>query len=589
VATLTEALINAGLSSAQANVIAARFSDSPPSTQAFQEALILAGVDAEAAVLLAANIGAVLPEGAVGAASYDAQGRLLNPSGGAALDVPTSNSRNKGEFWLTDPEFGIVGDGVADDYDGIVKWQNAMRAAGKAVRGVVPDGVYRHTRPLVWSNLRNVTISGGGGNLIQPSALFVFDGDPVLYADGGVKFLSVLNVDINGIGFKNATNGINYHLVISANNSPSLSSHTVLLTNCGLSASSGVSCVEAGILVANAKNVVITGGLFDARSQRVIRFGLDSSESPSTLMQGAASMCKIENAVLFGDVDRRHVSGLEVSGCGFDDLSGVADCSSMTVSGQERVSGEQILGNVFTQDVNTATRPAIDTGSFAGTASLASASGVSIVGNTFRDRAIGVNIARGGVHVGPNVWQLRNTRLSGCVGINIEAGVSGSASIQIDPSNDFSLADTNNLVPIVDNRSALSDQVVFSSELATDTAFSSAGSYVTFITGNTARPLRGGKYRITYHADILTTSNSGGFFRAEAVVNGVTVPSRSRVSISNSSQGCLHATRIFKLDGTTNPVTVSFRLQQETTGAGLSTVRSAGTLGSTYIEIEELA
>lgn len=84
-ATLTEALINAGLSSAQANVIAARFSNSPPSTQAFQEALILAGVDAEAAVLLAANIGAVLPEGAVGAASFDSQGQLLNQSGEVVL------------------------------------------------------------------------------------------------------------------------------------------------------------------------------------------------------------------------------------------------------------------------------------------------------------------------------------------------------------------------------------------------------------------------------------------------------------------------------------------------------------------------
>ena len=58
-ATLTEALINAGLSSAQANVIADKLNGGSTSTEQFIEALILAGVDAEAAQLLATNISAI--------------------------------------------------------------------------------------------------------------------------------------------------------------------------------------------------------------------------------------------------------------------------------------------------------------------------------------------------------------------------------------------------------------------------------------------------------------------------------------------------------------------------------------------------
>lgn len=154
-ATLTEALINAGLSSAQANVIAARFSNSPPSTQAFQEALILAGVDAEAAVLLAANIGAVLPEGAVGAASFDSQGQLLNQSGEVVLTgAEIAGAKAVGKKYGNPGGFtiGAIGNSIAAFYG-----ENAGLAAGSfqatstgAWAAAATCGLYRVDLPSVY-------------------------------------------------------------------------------------------------------------------------------------------------------------------------------------------------------------------------------------------------------------------------------------------------------------------------------------------------------------------------------------------------------------------------------------------------------
>jgi hypothetical protein len=194
------------------------------------------------------------------------------------------------------------------------------------------------------------------------------------------------------------------------------------------------------------------------------------------------------------------------------------------------------------------------------------------------------------VHVGPNLWQMRNRINAGIsVGINIEATVAADAAITIDPANDFSMADANNLIAIVDNRASVAgDAVVFSGEVAADGSLAGAGSYQTVVTGTTTRALRGGKYRLTYHADLLSASNGGGPYSAEVLINAVEYGTRSRTTINNSELGSMSASRVIKLAGTTGPATVTMRIKQDTAGTAATIRGASGSLGITYCQLEEL-
>jgi hypothetical protein len=490
--------------------------------------------------------------------------------------------------------FGAKGDFNNEDTTAINNWKTAMSQQYHR-GGIVDPGRYKHTTPLTWSNYRNLFIDGSGGNFgdaTQIGATFEFVGDPVAHVTGGVFFKSVLNVVFKGVGFINRTTGIDYHLVVGANDSPSLSSHILLFDGCSFGCGLGIAVAQAGVLAANAKFVKFRGGTSDYKSDRDFRFGLDIADSPNTLMGGTAASCSIEGMLVANDIDLRNVGGLSVGGNDFGDRSVSAGAASITVSGDERVVGVKVKGNNFAQDrsTNTDTRPAIDTGCYAGTANLAPASGWDIEGNTFRDRAININIARGGVRVGANVHQLRNRINPGIsVGINIEATVAADAAIEISPANDFSMADANNLIPIVDNRASVAtDQVIFSGEVAADGALAGTGGYQTVITGNTTRPLRGGKYRLTYHTDFLASSNGGGLYKVEVLVNAVEYGCRSRVTCANSESGTMGTSRIIKLAGTTSNATITMRISQETVGTAATIRGASGSLGITYCQLEEL-
>jgi hypothetical protein len=517
------------------------------------------------------------------------QDRFIQSGTGAVVRT----AQDKAREIVSLKDFGAIGDFTTDDTTAITNWLAAL-ADGNNKRGIVPPGRYKHTTPITWSNYRNLIIDGSGGNFgdaTQIGATFEFVGDPVAHVTGGVFFTSVINVVCKGIGFVNRSTGIDYHVVVGANDSPALSSHLVLFDHCAFGCGGGIAVNEAGVLVANAKFVKFRGGTSDYRSERDFRFGLDAAASSGTLMTGTAMNCAIEDMLVFGDIDQRNCENLKVSLSNFDNRTIFPGAASLTVSGDERAVGTSVLGNEFSQDrsTDTDTRPAIDTGNYAGTVNLAPAGGWEIAGNIFRDRAININIARGGVRVGPNVHQMRNRINAGiAVGINIESSVSAGAAIEISPANDFSMADANNLIPIVDNRTTLADQVVFSAELAADTGLAAAGSYQTVVTGNTIRPLRGGKYRLTYHTDILSSSAGGGGYRIEVLIAGVEYGLRSRTTIDNSEQGSMSASRIIKLAGTAGTVTITLRIFQET-AAALAAIRGAsGSHGITYVQLEEL-
>jgi hypothetical protein len=518
------------------------------------------------------------------------QDRFIQSGTGAVVRT----AQDKAREIVSLKDFGAAGDFTTDDTVAITNWLAAL-ADGNHKRGIVPPGRYKHTTPITWSNYRNLVIEGSGGNFgdggTQIGTTFEFVGDPVAHVTGGVFFTSMLNASFRNIGFVNRTDGIDYHAVVGSNDSPALSTHIVHFDNCNFGNGGGIVVAEAGVLVANAKGVKFNGGLSDYRSDRDFRFGLDAAASSGTLMTGTAANCSINGMLVFGDIDLRNTAGLDIDGVSFEDRTVAAGAASITTSGNERTVGVRVNGSHFQQDrsTDTDTRPAIDTGSYAGTASLAPAAGWDIEGNTFRDRAININIARGGVRVGANIHQLRNRINAGIsVGINIEAGVSASAAIEISPANDFSMADTNNLVPIVDNRAALGDQVAFSGEVAADSALGGTGSYQTVVTGSTIRPLRGGKYRLTYHADILASASGGGFYRVQAVIAGVDYGTRSRISIANSEQGSVAASRIIKLAGTAGPVTITMQIYQETVATAATIRGASGSLGCTYVQLEEL-
>jgi hypothetical protein len=491
-------------------------------------------------------------------------------------------------------DFGAVGDGVTDDTAAIQAWIAALTAATYKFVGYVPPGRYKHTQPLVWSALRNLTIKGVGGNSVQVSSSFEFVGDPVTHIDGGIRVTSCYNVVFEGISFINRTSGLNYCVNVNAMVSPALSCHLVEFNNCGFTTGAGIAPTIAGILVANSKMVKFNNCFIDTKSRVAILFGLDQSASPSTLMTGANQCCSVENCFVYGDFDLRQIFGFSLKSCSLPETPTVGGASSVVCSGDQKVSDVEIANCYFEQNLTPAggadSRPAIYTGAYAGSSDLSPSAGWLIFSNTFRDRGIGVQIARGGVQLDANVFMQRSTGIGPVVqkGVVIDATVSGAAAISISSSNDFSMADTNNFVAIEDNRTTIADSVVFSGELATDTALSAIGSYVSVISGAEIRADRGGKYRITYNVTGLATSLGAGFYRARVTIGGVDYGTVARVSVGASESFNIGLSRIVKIPSATAAKTVVLAVEQES-GTGAATIRSGTSAnGATYVQLEEL-
>ncbi len=72
---------------------------------------------------------------------------------------------------LLDPQFGAVGDGVADDHDALVAFSAAINATGGGCSAYIPDGIYRDVEGGGLSiEVPRVILTFGGGAWISPEA-----------------------------------------------------------------------------------------------------------------------------------------------------------------------------------------------------------------------------------------------------------------------------------------------------------------------------------------------------------------------------------------------------------------------------------
>lgn len=219
--TLTEALINAGLPSAQASVIAEALSGGSTSTQKFIEALILSGVDAEAAQLLATNIGGGggLPSGAVSSLGLDAQNRLVGPTG-VLLDVEAANRAvsEDGLKWISLPKTGdasatlnnLIAEFAAEkrelrigpgdfNFDGPIYWRSGMRLHlhpnARFIRQFTPGGGIAAFVDQLDRSTEVTDVEWTGGQIVQGATAY---GGNVI--GGRLRRASIRRLTIDGYG-----------------------------------------------------------------------------------------------------------------------------------------------------------------------------------------------------------------------------------------------------------------------------------------------------------------------------------------------------------------------------------------------------
>jgi hypothetical protein len=528
------------------------------------------------------------------------EGGIYTPAGTSA--VPSTIQTKLREV-VSVKDFGAVGDGITDDTTAIQAWISYLGSVTYKPVGYIPPGVYVHTQPIVWANLRNITVKGAGGNAVQRASQFRYKGTALDALGGCIKITSCFSVYFEGISFFCETTGLDYAFTVTAEAAPALSSVLIDFKNCGFFLTIGSVVNEAGILVTNTKMIRFTNCFVDARSARAFRFGLDQSESPSTLMLGSNQAVSVENCFVYGDIDFRQNFGASIKINSFPErqfFSGLG-ATSITVSGGERVTGVLIEGNFFEQllgDVPGTTgpasgvdlRPAITTSSFVGNSALAAGTGWTIRGNIFRDRAAGIQIAHGGVYVGANTFMQRDVGLGPAVqkGIIINSTVPANAAIAIDSTNDFIMADLNNFVAIEDNRTYIGDSVISSQALAADTTLTAIGTYEIILSAASIRAIRGGKYRITYSVSGLASADAAGTFRARVTIGGVDYGTVTRQSVGNSESFTLSLSRIVVIPPTTAVVTVVLLVEQAS-GTTPSLLRAGNSAnGATFLSVEEL-
>lgn len=493
-------------------------------------------------------------------------------------------------------DFGAVGDGVTDDTAALNRWINYISTAPNKPVSIVPAGVYKHTSPLIFSNLRNLTIKGVGGNAVSPSSMFVFYGDSTAHKSGGVRILSCYNVNIDGVCFNNYTAALDYFLYIGANASPALSTHLLRMSNCGVYMGGSGSVTLAGVMVVNTKMARILDSFIDSKSSTAIQFGLDQSEDPNTLLKGANQSCSIESSFIYGDVNLRQIFGFTLRGNAMPERAYYGSgAASVITSGQARVTGVVIEGNYFEQSWTTGSgnedaRPAISTGAYVGSSTLSAATGWVIRANTFRDRGVGIEINQGGIIVSANTFMTRNSGTGPAVqkGIVISSSVLAGLAVMIDSSNDFRLADVANFTAIEDHRTYIGDSVVSNQALSIDTALSAIGSYVTVLTAPAIRANRGGKYRISYNVSGLASSTGAGMYRANVTIGGISHGLVTRASVGASESFNLGLTRIVTLPPSTAAQTITLQVNQES-GTIAANIRAGNSSnGSTFLSVEEL-
>jgi hypothetical protein len=451
---------------------------------------------------------------------------------------------------------------------------------------------YFELSSLTNTSIRNVVFRAAGGSQgVQGDvgAAFVLAGTTGLpiYITGmqTQMFISAgYNVEFDGVGITSsaAPSGANdRQLVVGARDAPDFSSHMVRFKNASITANAGVTFQTVPMVVFATKffktQDIIIGYPNNAAG---LQIGIDDGDVPSVQLKGAVENMECKSTFFTCDLILNNVRGISIDEtCQFDVLKSGGGGGRVLTSGDEKASGVDIRATFLFLDDRG---PAIVQASRTASAELLGTGGWRVK-SIIRDRIEGIAITSGYINTDGCVFQSRTNNTGTVKGITI---ANGAQQVCIGPTTDFSVLQNNNHVAVEDNRTNPTGNLVLDLELAANITLGNITGYSTVLTGNTSRKLRGGSYKIRYTVSIKANLESR--YKAKVVVDGVDVDLFIAETGPLNADFYLSAERQVQLpSGTTSVSTVTLQVQQEDAGTA-ATIRGGTSLGSSYIQMEEV-
>jgi hypothetical protein len=451
---------------------------------------------------------------------------------------------------------------------------------------------YFELSSLTNTSIRNVVFRASGGSQgVQDDigAAFVFAGTTGLpeYLTGMQTQMLVsagYNVEFDGVGITSsaAPAGANdRQLVIAAGDSPKFSSHMVRFKNAAISANAGVTFQTVPMLVFATKFFKTDNLLIGYPGNAAgLQIGIDDAGAPSVLLKGAVENMECKATFFTCDLVLNNVRAVNIDEtCQFDELKSGGGAGRVLTSGDEKAAGVDIRATFLFVDNRG---PAIVQASRAASAELLGTSGWRIK-SIIRDRLEGIAITKGYINTDGCVFQSRTNNTGTVKGITI---ANGAQQVCIGPTTDFSVLQNNNHIAVEDNRTNPTGGLVLDLELAANITLGNITGYDTVMTGDTSRKLRGGSYKIRYSVSIK--ANVASRYKAKVVIDGVDVDLFIAKTALLNEDFYLSAERQIQLPSDTTSVsTVTVQIQQEDAGTA-ATIRGGTSIGSSYVQMEEV-
>ena len=449
-------------------------------------------------------------------------------------------------------DFGAVGDGVADDTAAIIA------AINYAQKNATDLNVYRPTVFFPAGDYAVTTItlnSYRGLNFVGEQTIDATRQRTRLKyigangTDALLKIISCQHLNFTGFLFYiNNRESINSLILFQSNSTSSvsplsrLSNNWITFRDCAFFIDIAISNKpQQNIWAKNCSTVTFDRCRIMSGALTSIRIGADSDVDPSnglpTLADGIATITRISDCYITGDITREKSYMLEIRGTQFgivDTLNtsiggtGPRRTSRINTSGNQIVYAEKICGNVWD---NT------ETDNFVGTLILSgnnSSSSIEVSSNQLAGQRTLVEVQNGTAIVTGN----RGIPVIGAPDFtNRFLRASSSAkSVYINGNNeeDFCSNNTSGSRPAVilsDARTINKYPILINGNLPSNVTLPSAGTFLSLI--STSHKFTGGYVRISYSVSILHKDSTNKTYNAQVRLNGTEIKdTMRRISIA---------------------------------------------------------
>jgi hypothetical protein len=350
--------------------------------------------------------------------------------------------------------------------------------------------------------------------------------------------------------------------------------------NCAISAVAGVIFPNIPMIVFATKFFQTSNVLIGhPRNVEALQLGVDDGDVPLVQLKGAIENASIQHTFFTGDLYFNNVRGLGIDiSCQFDLLRAGGGAARILANGDEKASGIDIRATFLHVDNRG---PAIVQASRNNSAQLLGSNGwrVKII---CRDRN-GIKITKGFINTDGCVFQSRDKNAGTLKGIIID---DGAQQVHIGPTTDFTTLQLNNHIAVEDNRTNSIGNLILDIEKTTNDPLSNVGVFTTVLSGKLDRKLRGGSCRVSY--GLSARSNVTSPYRVKLSIGGVEMPMYKNHTALIASEFEVSCSKVLKLPSDTTSIqTATLQVWQETAGTP-AVIRGGTSLGSSFIQIEEI-